>query len=509
MGTMRTMTPAGPTISDETVELVRQAMADTTRAITTTSGLLGYELETPAKVIVPAITPLVNLLPRRRGRGIDVVHWKAITSFDTARNWGVVADGATPSQVTYAVAALQNTMQTIGLMNAVTFQAQWRGRSLESDVRARRAAELLYQLKIVEERWLLGASTYLMAPPAPALATAATGGTVAAGTYWVKVTAKNAQGETTGSPAAKIVTTGATSTITVTIFTVPNATQYNVYIGSGGSLPADSALWLQAGISGASAPQPAIGANVTLSDGVTVMPSGEVNPAILAVTLSAPPATSGTALSTVAANTAKTFVDGSGNPLMWDGIIAQALLNATQANGATLGAQVAQPAAASGLLALSDIDNLLAGMYMQAAGDPDYIVMNPLDNVRLTNLVVGAGQLRYVVQAGDSAELGQVQGQLTAQYRVTRYLNKSTGKEIPILLDRYCPQGYMVFVPLALPFPVPEVGNAIEVETNQEYYGVDFAVVDSNFKFAAYTDETLKVYYLGGLGVLRGIYPSF
>jgi hypothetical protein len=66
-----------------------------------------------------------------------------------------------------------------------------------------------------------------MIPPAPVLATAATGGTVAAGTYWVKVTAKNAQGETTGSAAAKIVTTGATSTITVTIFTVPNATQYN------------------------------------------------------------------------------------------------------------------------------------------------------------------------------------------------------------------------------------------------------------------------------------------
>jgi len=346
-------------------------------------------------------------------------------------------------------------------MNAVTFQAQWRGRSLEADVRARRAAELLYQLKIVEERWLLGASTYLMAPPAPVLATAATGGTVAAGTYWVKVTAKNAQGETTASPAAKIVTTGATSTIT--IFTVPNATHYNVYIGSGGGQPADSAMWLQAGISGANAPQPAIGANVTLADGVTVMPSGEVNPAILAVTLAAPPATSGTALSTVSANTAKTFVDGSGNVLMWDGLLAQALLNATQANGATLGAQVAQPAAANGLLALADIDNLLAAMYMQAAGDPDYIVMNPLDNIRLTNLVVGAGQLRYVVQAGDGGELGQVQGQLTAQFRATRYLNKSTGKEIPILLDRYCPQGCMVFVPLALPFPVPEVGNAIEV----------------------------------------------
>lgn len=64
--------PVGPTISDETVALVRQAMADTTRSITMTSGLLGYELEAPAKVVVPVITPLVNMLPRRKGAGVEL-----------------------------------------------------------------------------------------------------------------------------------------------------------------------------------------------------------------------------------------------------------------------------------------------------------------------------------------------------------------------------------------------------------------------------------------------------
>ena len=193
--------------------------------------------------------------------------------------------------------------------------------------------------------------------------------------------------------------------------------------------------------------------------------TANAQPGILAVTQTAAPATSGTALSTVAANTAKTFIDGSGNVLMWDGIIAQALLNTSLANGPTLGAQVTQPAAATGLLALSDIDNLLSAMYLQAAGGPDYIVMNPLDNVRLTNLVVYAGQLRYVVQSDDGAP----QASVTAQYRVTRYLNKSTGKEMPILLDRYCPQGMLVFLPVTMPFPTPEVDTAIEIETNQDY----------------------------------------
>ncbi len=497
--------PPAPTISDETVALVRQAMAETTRAINTASGLIGYELEAPAKVIVPVITPLVNMLPRRKGSGIDVVHWKAITSFDTARNWGTLADGGTPSSVTYQVAAMQNTLQTISLMNSVSFQAQWRGRSLEADVRARRTAELLYQLKVTEERWLLGASAYLMTPPTPLVSTATTGGSVAAGTYWVQVTAVNAQGETLPSAAAKIVTTGSTSTITVTIFTVPNASYYNVYIGSGASQPANGAMYVQSSISGnANAAQPGIGATVTLSDGVTKMPSGEVQPAYLAVTLTA--AVAGSGANPPAASTAKTFVDGSGNILMWDGIIAQALNNQGTGNGLTLGAQVAQPAAANGVLTLSDIDNLLASMYLQAAGDPDYVVMNPLDNIKLTNLVVNAGQLRYVVQAQSGSPDS---GDLTAQFRVTRYLNKSTGKEMPIILDRYCPQGHMVFLPLSIPYPVPEISNAIEVETNQEYWGVDFAITDSNFKFADYVDETVKVYFLGGLGVLRGMYPSY
>lgn len=66
-------------------------------------------------------------------------------------------------------------------------------------------------------------STGMAAPAAPGLATAASGGTVAAGTYQVIVAYVNAQGETVGSAAAQIVTTGATSTITITSPAAPPA----------------------------------------------------------------------------------------------------------------------------------------------------------------------------------------------------------------------------------------------------------------------------------------------
>ncbi len=74
----------------------------------------------------------------------------------------------------------------------------------------------------------------LSAPAAPGLATATTGGTVAAGTYKVVVTYSDANGETTHSAEASIVTTGATSTITITSPADPSSTAatWSVYVGT-------------------------------------------------------------------------------------------------------------------------------------------------------------------------------------------------------------------------------------------------------------------------------------
>lgn len=56
----------------------------------------------------------------------------------------------------------------------------------------------------------------LAAPAAPATSTATTGGTVLAGAYLVEVTVVNAAGESIASASSSQVTTGTTSTLTVT-----------------------------------------------------------------------------------------------------------------------------------------------------------------------------------------------------------------------------------------------------------------------------------------------------
>jgi hypothetical protein len=347
----------------------------------------------------------------------------------------------------------------------------------------------------------------LMPPAAPLVTqTASTGGHVSdATTYYIQVTANNAQGESLPSTSATYTTpanSGAnTGNLVITIFTVPDATFYNVYLGT---TNANGSLWKQSSLSGVgNAPQPAFNATITLSGGGTTVSGAEqVGPTLALAPFTAVIATSGTNPPTTA--TAKSFVDGSGNIESFDGIISQALLNATTANGLTLGAQVVQPASSGGTFALADINLMLLNMYSQAAGDPDYLVMHPLNSVKLTNLSIAAGQTRYVVEANQPEQSGR----LVANYRVTHFLNEATGKEIPIVVDRYCPADTIVALPMTIPFPTNDIGAALEIETNREYWGIDFAITASAYPFGVYVMEALKVYFLGGLGILRGILPS-
>lgn len=72
-------------------------------------------------------------------------------------------------------------------------------------------------------------TTGLATPVAVTPTTATTGGTLAAATYYYKVTALNATGETPGSNQVSKVTTGSTSTTTTTWGAITGATGYKIY----------------------------------------------------------------------------------------------------------------------------------------------------------------------------------------------------------------------------------------------------------------------------------------
>jgi len=75
----------------------------------------------------------------------------------------------------------------------------------------------------------------LNTPVNTAFSTSTTGGTLAAGTYYYRVSALNANGETLASTETSQVTTGTTSTVTVNWGAVAGATSYKVYGRSTGA----------------------------------------------------------------------------------------------------------------------------------------------------------------------------------------------------------------------------------------------------------------------------------
>jgi hypothetical protein len=78
-------------------------------------------------------------------------------------------------------------------------------------------------------------TTQVSAPGTVTPTGSTTGGTLAAATYYYKVTALNAVGETTGSSEANVTTTGSTSSVALAWAAVAGASSYRIYRGTSAS----------------------------------------------------------------------------------------------------------------------------------------------------------------------------------------------------------------------------------------------------------------------------------
>lgn len=505
-------------ITAETIQLVQQAQQK--RAISTATGLIGYDLAAPAAVIVPIITPLVNSLPRVRGVGVDIHRWKAITTYGWnatgAALPGVLDQNAVAPDLAYTVVQYANIFQSIAAKNTVTIQAGLRGRSLEGDVAARRFAELIYALKITEENWLTYYSDYLWSPPVPLNpTTSATGGSIAAQTYYVSVSAFNANGETFATSAVSPITTiGSTSTISMTYFTQPNATGYNVYVGT---------------VSGTRYKQ--IAANfATPAAALPSQTTGNLSGSA-SFTLSTL-ATSGATVPT--ANTAICVASNSAYgsvPLTFNGIMALVFGAGNQSYAAVNGAptsaftaaggnaatatlsgglgtstmtpQLVQPSRADGKLSYADVRALLLLMFNQARAQPNKCYISPQDNDTFTNILFSATGTRVNI---DPTRDGV--GHLVAGARVECFLNPTTGSVIDVEVLPFMPQGTLIFGTTVMPYQVPGMdGPPIRVITNSDYMGIPLPPTISNPVNGQMDviDETLEIAFLGGWGAITGI----
>ena len=474
----------------------------------------GYYLEPAAKYVIPQYTPLRNMLPRMAGPGIDTINWRAITDYFGGSGPSVATAAlqqqSTPSSLSYVWVNASNVFKMLALKDVVTFESEIYGKSFEGDVRATVAAKLIPALMLEEEMWIINSGQKLW-PPSPVfgVTTAATGGTVAAATNWIIVTAVNANGETlafggtsptgiNGGAIPSIVTTGSTSTVTFSIPRVPSATKYNVYVGTGSTQPAMSAMWLQ------SATTQFGGANA-LND------TGGFGQGYITVTATAAWATSGTAYNSLSSNSAIVVKSTDTNtlnlPLTYDGI--QSLIYLNNAAASTAGVQgetplIRQPVATNGALALSDIDTMLESMYLNAHADPEVLFVGVKDHKKLSYLVANGTNFRVNV-TNTAPELSN----LVASQRVTKYINQTTGRLMDVVMLPYLTQGTIIAASLTIPFPVSAITRPpLRIEFNREMWAVEYPPDQSHttqWMYSAFQNSTVVCQYLGGLGMITGI----
>jgi hypothetical protein len=95
------------------------------KSITTSTGLLAYDLQAPAKNLYPAATPIRNRLPRVQGGTGTATNWRQVNSligsgFD-AMGW--VPEGQRAGFMNYSTTSRAAAYATIGEEDTATFEA--------------------------------------------------------------------------------------------------------------------------------------------------------------------------------------------------------------------------------------------------------------------------------------------------------------------------------------------------------------------------------------------------
>lgn len=456
------------------------------------SGLVPYDLEAPAKLLVPRQTPLRNSLPRQKGVGTSR-QFRRITGWSNSRTGGVADVSAffasetttntfggvtglrRPNKITYASDSKTVTYMEQGLSDSVTWRAQFAGQGFQ-DIRTLSQTALLWASFGAEERALLYArgtsgNGYAGAVSAPVIsvASSASGGTVAAGTYFIKVTALSGGGETVVSNEVNTgALSGGTNQFTITVATEPTgALGYNAYIST--------------------------------STGTETFVASFVGNTLIVLTT---PAGGGAAMpgadSTANANAYDGFLTVQADPAQ-SGYVKRVngLIYNSVTPASSLGDGPFQDAFVSlyGANATTTQDKRLA--------DPDEVWIDGAIRRSLGDYVKssagGATGYRIALTEGD------VTGGMTIGSVVSGIQNQTTGSMVDLNVHPYIYQGVALIRSKSLPVPDSEIANTAEVTNVQDYMSVEWPVLQMTYDQSTYWFGTLVHYAPGWSGLLIGM----
>lgn len=496
------MSPQQNAMNAFVAQLNRQLEAQLGKSFTLTSplssGLVPFDLVAPTQLIYPVYTPFRNLVARVPGQGL-IHQAKVMTSISGALPGGLATPGnrisipelpagggiagnnwpnQLPASGTQNAVDVKVPYKFFGLTEAVTWLAQFAGQGFD-DAAGLASLVLLQEMMLLEERAMIGATSIaLSAPGSPGVTTrnAGTGETPLSGVstnIYIAVTAVNYYGETVMST---IVTPssepGGSSVVDVTITPVSGALAYNIYVGTGSTTPARTAMWLMAS---------AVGATKFTLQGA--LPTSGSNP---------PAADTGTASSTDYEGFIPTI---SGHSASGGSPVYPAGFQGSYVNQSV-----------NDILSLNAINTALEAMWDGPSGflaDPDDLWAEGSDLARFAQSVVNSSSNNYRLFIQQS-EVGGIQaGAAIAEVR-----NPITQKLVNCRVHPYLPQGTAQLMSWKLPQPWNNVSNVWENVMVQDYLSISWPVVDVTFRYSLFMYGCLFTPAVQYNGLLQGIQKS-
>jgi len=471
----------------------------TTAGIGTSSGLVWYDLQTPAKNLFPVLTPLRNSTPRVQGGGGTATNWKVVTAINAlnqqmfvpqGRRGGVISTTTDDRNAAYASGGLEDLVTIEAELGAVNFE----------DIRATTAQRLLWATMIQEECSILGANknTALGTPVGLTLSTATTGGTIAApsSTYNVRVVALTLA----GFLASSVSLAGCPGLVTITN---PNSTTYT--FGGGSSQKSAASTITPTGATSTisaycTAVSGAVGYAWYVDDGnggtLTLQAITTINSAKL------------TALTTGYQAMSTTFdTDHSTNVYAYDGLMYQAFKSGSGSYLKTMAVGTpgtGTPLSYDGAGGIVELDELNLSLWNNYKLGPTTYYVSAQEAINISKKILGTGAINRFVTDNPSVQ----QQQLTAGARVVNYVNKvgyGGNVEVPIIIHPNLPAGTIIAYTERLPYPMPNITNVAEVRYQRDYYQMEWPMRERQYESGVYVNSVFAHYFPPSIGIITNI----
>lgn len=472
-------------------------LGELAKAITQSTGLTFYDLQIPAKNLFPVLTPLRNMIPRVSGNGGTATNWKAVTAINVNALRGFVPEGYRNGLVAATVSPLSATYKTLGLEDAVTFEAEEAARGFE-DLRATTAQRLLWATMIEEELSILGGDNGvdLGTPTAPTVTVVDGGGTVPDGTYNVIVVALTLHGYLASSLANGVPGSVSVTTADGDSFSYGGGSSQKSAATSTGAINNgdDSAIRAYTTVvSGAVAYAWFIGtAGAERLQAITTINSVEV-----------------TSLASTTQLLSTTFdSDHSANEYAYDGILYQAWASGSNAYVANLA--TGTPGTGTGLTSdsaggITEIDTMLQSLWDNYRLSPTKIFVSGQEAKNITKKVLGSTGATYQFNISNPDDIQRIVG---GGGIIGRYLNKFAmggGSMVDVELHPNLSPGTLLACTEMLPYPVNNVPNVMEVRYRRDYYQMEWPLRKRQYESGVYVDAVFAHYFPPSIGIITNI----